>query len=178
MKLTGRIVAILLEKDYQDLEVWYPALRLKEEGATVVFLGTGAKEYKGKFGYPAMADQWIDQVKAKDFDAVLVPGGWAPDFLRRYETVLEFVREIHRAGKPVAAICHAGWVLASAGILKGKTVTSFSAIKDDVVNAGGRWVDQEVAVDGNLITARKPDDLPAFCRELIAQLERIPAPRA
>ena len=116
-------------------------------------------------------------VRAADFDAVVVPGGWAPDFLRRHESVLSFVRGLHAAGKPVAAICHAGWVLASAGILKGKTATSFSAIKDDVINAGARWVDREVAVDGALITARTPDDLPAFCRELISQLARVPAAR-
>lgn len=170
MKLQGRVVAILVERDYQDLEVWFPALRLREEGARVVFVGTDAKEYRGKFGYPVVADQLIGQVKAENFDAVVVPGGWAPDFLRRYPNVLDFVREMDRLKKPVAAICHAGWVLASAGILKGRTVTSFSAIKDDVVNAGARWVDQEVVVDGHLITARKPDDLPAFCGALVAQL--------
>ncbi|MBL0350582.1 MAG: type 1 glutamine amidotransferase [Elusimicrobia bacterium] len=177
MTLTGKKVAILLEKDFQDLEVWYPALRLKEEGATVVFVGTTVKDYKGKFGYPATADVLVGQIRPAEFDAVVVPGGWAPDFLRRHETVLSFVRDMHRAGKPVAAICHAGWVLASAGLLRGKTVTSFSAIKDDVVNAGARWVDQAVAVDGCLITARTPDDLPAFCRELIAQMARVPAAR-
>ncbi len=177
MTLKGKKVAILLEKDFQDLEVWYPALRLKEAGAAVVFVGTTAKDYRGKFGYPATADVLVGQIRPADFDAVVVPGGWAPDFLRRHESVLSFVRDMHRAGKPVAAICHAGWVLASAGLLKGKTVTSFSAIKDDVVNAGAHWVDQEVAVDGSLITARTPDDLPAFCRELIAQLARVPAAR-
>jgi protease I len=172
MNLNGKKVAILIEKDYQDLEVWYPALRLKEEGAAVVFVGTGAKDYKGKFGYPAVADISADQAKPQDFDAVIIPGGWAPDFLRRYETVLQFVREMNRAGKVVAAVCHAGWVLASADIVRGKTVTCFSAIKDDVKNAGGRYVDQEVAVDGNLVTSRKPEDLPAFCREIIGVLSR------
>lgn len=173
MRLQGRGVAILVERDYQDLEVWFPALRLREEGARVVFVGTDAKEYRGKFGYPVAADLLIGQAKAEEFDAVVVPGGWAPDFLRRYPAVLDFVREMDRLKRPVAAICHAGWVLASAGILKGKTVTSFSAIKDDVVNAGARWVDQDVAVDGNLITARKPDDLPAFCRALIDQIANL-----
>lgn len=174
MRLRGRVVAILVERDYQDLEVWYPALRLREEGARVVFVGTDAKEYRGKFGYPVVTDLLIGQAKADAFDAVVVPGGWAPDFLRRYPAVLEFVREMDRLKRPVAAICHAGWVLASAGVLKGKTVTSFSAIKDDVVNAGARWVDQEVAVDGILITARKPDDLPAFCLALIEQIVLLP----
>lgn len=174
MGLQGRVVAILVEKDYQDLEVWFPALRLREEGARVVFVGTEAKEYRGKFGYPVVVDQLIGQVKADEFDAVVVPGGWAPDFLRRFPAVLDFVREMDRLKRPVAAICHAGWLLASAGILKGKTVSFFPSIKDDVVNAGGRWVDQEVAVDGNLITSRKPDDLPAFCGALIKQLELAP----
>src|SRR5262245_43111000 len=175
MELKGRKVAILLERDFQDLEVWYPALRLREEGAEVLFVAPAAGEYKGKFGYPATADRSIDQAKASEFDAVVIPGGWAPDFLRRYEAVIQFVRDIHKAGKPVAAICHAGWMLASADIIRGKTVTCFSAIKDDVKNAGARYVDKETVVDGNLITARKPDDLPAFCRELIAALKKVPA---
>ncbi len=170
MRLRGKKVAILVERDYQDLEVWYPALRLREEGATVVFLGTDAKEYKGKFGYPLSVDEAVGNVKPADFDAVIVPGGWAPDFLRRYKAVLDFVRDMAALNRPVAAICHAGWVLASAGVLKGKTVTCFSAIKDDVVNAGARWVDREVVVDMPLITARKPDDLPAFTAALIERL--------
>lgn len=170
MRLRGKKVAILVERDYQDLEVWYPALRLREEGATVVFLGTDAKEYKGKFGYPLSVDEAVGNVKPADFDAVIVPGGWAPDFLRRYKSVLDFVRDMAALNRPVAAICHAGWVLASAGVLKGKTVTCFSAIKDDVVNAGARWVDREVVVDMPLITARKPDDLPAFTAALIERL--------
>lgn len=170
MKLNGKKVAVLVERDYQDLEVWYPTLRLREEGAVVVFVGTDAKEYKGKFGYPLTVDALIGDVRAADFDAVIVPGGWAPDFLRRYKAVLSFVSEMARLGRPVAAICHAGWVLASAGVLKGKTVTSFSAIKDDVVNAGAVWVDRDVVVDMPLITSRKPDDLPAFTCALISQL--------
>jgi protease I len=170
MSLTGKTVAILVERDYQDLEVWYPALRLREEGAAVLFVGADAAEYKGKFGYPVKADLLISDAQASRCHAVIIPGGWAPDFLRRYPAVLEFVRALHAARKPVAAICHGGWVLASAGIARGKTVTSFSAIKDDMVNAGAVWVDKETVVDGNLITARKPDDLPAFCRALIAAL--------
>ncbi|MBL8023334.1 MAG: type 1 glutamine amidotransferase [Elusimicrobia bacterium] len=173
MRLAGRVVAVLLEKDFQDLEVWYPALRLKEEGARVVFVAPEKKEYRGKFGYPAVADKAISEVKSKDFDGVVVPGGWAPDFLRRHEPILQFVRDLDGRGCPVAAICHAGWVLASAGILKERTATSFFAIKDDVRNAGAQWVDQEFAVDGNLLTSRTPDDLPAFCRELISLLERV-----
>lgn len=174
MSLSGKSVVVLIERDYQDLEVWYPALRLREEGARVVFAGTGERDYRGKFGYPATADVSADTLRAEDFDAVIVPGGWAPDFLRRHESVLRFVREMDRAGKPIAAVCHAGWVLASAGVLKGRTVTSFSAIKDDVVNAGARWIDRDVVEDGPLITSRKPDDLPAFCRALIARLSSAP----
>lgn len=171
MGLKGKKIAVLVERDYQDLEVWYPALRLEEEGAEVLFVGTGAAEYKGKFGYPAAADMSIEKAKAADFDAVVVPGGWAPDFLRRHEPVLRFVRDMDEAGKVVAAICHAGWVLASAGVLKGRTVTCFSAIKDDVKNAGATYVDRETVVDKNLITARKPEDLPAFCRAILAALQ-------
>jgi protease I len=174
MNLKGKTVAVLVEKDYQDLEVWYPALRLKEEGASVKFIGTSQLEYKGKFGYPVTADATIEKVRAEDFDAVVIPGGWAPDFLRRYESVLEFVRRMDKAGKVVAAVCHAGWVLASADIVRGRSVTCFSAIKDDVKNAGARYVDQEVAVDKNLITSRKPEDLPAFCRAIIAALQKSP----
>ena len=171
MKLKGKKIAILIEHHYQDMEVWYPYYRLTEEGAEVIMAGTGtAASYSGKYGYPAGADADAKNLKAKNLDAVVVPGGWAPDFLRRHDSVLNLVREMDAAGKTVAAICHAGWVLASAGILKGRTVTCFSAIKDDVINAGGKYVDKEVAVDGNLITSRTPDDLPAFCREIISSL--------
>lgn len=176
MTLRGKNVAILLERDYQDLEVWYPALRLREAGATVVFVAPAVQDYKGKYGYPARADLSMQDAKADAFDAVVIPGGWAPDFLRRHDPLLRFVRDLYNAGKPVAAICHAGWMLASAGILKGKTVTSFSAIRDDVQNAGARWVDRDVVVDGALITSRTPDDLPAFCGALLQQLSQ-PVPR-
>ncbi|HOW28249.1 MAG TPA: type 1 glutamine amidotransferase domain-containing protein [Elusimicrobiota bacterium] len=173
MTLKGKTVGILVEKDYQDLEVWFPALRLQEEGAEVLFIGTGsAAEYKGKYGYPAAVDVTADKLNADSLDALIVPGGWAPDFLRRYESVLKLVRGVFKKGKIVASICHGGWVLASANVLKGKTATSFSAIRDDVSNAGARWVDKETVVDGNLITARKPEDLPAFCKAIIASLEK------
>jgi len=176
MKLSGKKIVILVEQDYQDLEVWYPLLRLREEGAEVIPVGTGsAKSYKGKYGYPVEAKTTIDQVEAKSLDAVIIPGGWAPDFLRRYPTVNALVRDAFQQNKTVAAICHAGWVLVSAGILKGKTVTCFSAIKDDVVNAGAKFVDQDVVVDGHLITSRTPDDLPAFCSAIINQLSQVPA---
>ena len=161
-------VAILIEDFYQDLEVWYPLLRLKEEGFEVVTVEpNGRKDYKGKNGYPIVVDRSIDEVRAKDFDGVVIPGGWAPDKLRLSKKVLQFVKELFDAGKVVASICHGGWVLASAGVCKGKTLTSYIAIKDDLVHAGANFVDQEVVRDGNLITSRKPDDLPAFCREII-----------
>lgn len=164
-------VAILIEEQYQDLEVWYPLLRLKEEGFEVVTVEpNGRKDYKGKWGYPIEVDKNIDEVRAADFDGVVIPGGWAPDKLRLSQKVLEFVKEIFDEGKVVASICHGGWVLASAGICKGKTLTSYIAIKDDLVNAGANFVDREVVRDGNLITSRMPSDLPAFCREILTSL--------
>ncbi len=172
MSLQGKKIGVLIEKDYQDLEVWYPALRLREEGAEVLLIGTTDRAVKGKYGYPATADRLMDEVTAADLDGLLVPGGWAPDFLRRHAPVLRLVREIAQAGKPLAAICHAGWVLASAGVLKGKKATSFSAIRVDVENAGASWLDAPVVVDGNLITSRTPDDLPAFTRALIDALAK------
>jgi len=166
-------VAILVEDQYQVLEVWYPYLRLKEAGIQAIFVGTGSKdEYKSKEGYPVKADVSIQYVNADDYDGVIIPGGYAPDILRRYDEVNKFVKDIFNKKKVVAAICHGGWVLCSAGILKNKKATSFSAIKDDMINAGAKFLDKEVVVDGNLITSRKPDDLSAFCREIVKKLKR------
>jgi protease I len=170
MKNGPKSAAILVEDLYQEMEVWYPAYRLREAGVKTIFVGTGKKEYSSKRGYPVHAEGDIKEVRARDFDAVVVPGGYAPDLLRRYEEVTGFVADLNRAGKVVAAICHAPWVLVSAGILKGRTVTCFAAIKDDVINAGAKYVDQEVVVDKNLVTSRKPDDLPAFMRETVRLL--------
>ncbi len=168
----AKTIGLLVEQDYQDLEVWYPYYRLREAGHRVRVIGSGsAKLYKGKYGYPIEAELSAGDVKVGDLDAVLIPGGWAPDFLRRHESVVALVRDCFKAGKTVAAICHAGSVLVSAGILRGRTVTSFFAIRADLEAAGARWVDEETCVDGNLITARKPDDLPAFCRALLETLE-------
>lgn len=159
---------ILISDDYQDLEVWYPLLRLREAGWAVVTAGTeGKRDYRGKNGYPITVDTHVSEVRSNDFDVIVVPGGWAPDYIRRNATALKLVAEMNAAKKTVAAICHAGWVLASAGILKGRRCTSFSGIKDDVVNAGAEWLDAEVVIDGNLITSRKPDDLPAFCKAIL-----------
>ena len=163
-------VVILVEDLYQDLEVWYPYYRLKEAGVSVTLVGTGKKEYKGKYGYPINADRSADQVRAKDFEGLIVPGGYAPDILRRYPAVIRLVKAFDRQGKPIGAICHAAWVLCSAGILSGRIVTCFSAIKDDVVNAGAEFVDREVMRDGNLVTSRKPDDLPAFMEKFLEAL--------
>ncbi len=166
-------VAILVEDQYQVLEVWYPYLRLREAGIETVLVGTGSKRsYGSKEGYPADVSLSIDQVHAKDFDGVIVPGGWAPDILRRYDKVNQFVKAMDAAKKCVAGICHAGWVLVSAGVLKGKRATCFSAIKDDIVNAGATYLDKEVVVDGNLITSRTPFDLPAFCKAIIGFLQK------
>ena len=176
MELDGKRIAVLAENLYEDLELWYPAIRMREAGATVTLVGTGtAQTYHGKHGVPATVDTTADKVSAADFDAVIIPGGYQPDLLRRHDSVLKFVRDMHEQGKPVAAICHAGWVLVSAGIVKGKRLTSYFSIKDDMVNAGAIWEDSEVVVDGNLITSRKPDDLPAFCKAIIGALAPVEA---
>lgn len=167
-------IGILVEDQYQVLEVWYPYFRLKEEGFNTVLIGTGRKnEYMSKEGYPVTEEVSIKTVKTKDFAGVIIPGGYAPDILRRYKEVNLFVKKLFNAGKLVAGICHGGWVLVSAGILKGKKVTSFFAIKDDMINAGATFYDKEVVVDGNLITSRNPYDLPYFCTEIRRFLTRF-----
>ena len=167
MDLTGKKIAVLAADLYQELEIWYPLLRFREDGAETVVVGAEKKAtYSSKKGYPVVADLSIADVRAQDFDAVVIPGGWAPDTLRQDERMLGFVREMDKAGRIVAAICHAGWVLCSADILRGRKATCFRAIKDDVIHAGAHYVDEEVVVDGNLITSRTPWDLPAFCREI------------
>ncbi|MBI2160593.1 MAG: type 1 glutamine amidotransferase [Candidatus Rokubacteria bacterium] len=171
MKLAGKRIAILSENMYQEMELWVPYYRLKEEGAEVKVVGAGgAKSYTSKHGYPVNVDVQADQVSAVEFDAVVVPGGYAPDMMRRHAPMVKLVREAAQQGKVVAAICHAGWMLVSAGVLRGRRATSFFSIKDDLVAAGADWVDEEVVVDGNLITSRRPDDLPAFCRAIVAAL--------
>jgi protease I len=173
MRLKGRKVIVLAENLYQELELWVPYYRLKEEGAQVTLVGTGnSRTYTSKLGYPVEVDKEAKEIDVSEYDGVVIPGGYAPDHMRRYPEMVRIVREAHQKGKVVAAICHAGWMLASAGILKGKKVTGVSAIKDDLVNAGAHYVDAEVVRDGNLITSRKPDDLPAFCREIIEALAK------
>ena len=171
MGLEGRKIAIVLDREYQELEVWYPYYRLLEEGAAVTLVGPerGAT-YPSKLGYPCVADQAARDVDGGDFDAVIVPGGWCPDFMRRDESMLRFIDQCVRAGIVLAAICHGGWMLCGTDALRGRRATSFVAIRHDMINAGADWVDEECVVDGNVITARKPDDLPAFCKAVIAAL--------
>src|SRR6266566_2481070 len=159
--------AVLVEQQYQEMEVWYPVYRLREAGCKVTLVGPEAgATYPSKLGYPAKSDKAAKDVSPDDFDAMVIPGGFAPDFLRRHEAVIKLVRHLAEQGKPIAAICHGPWVLCSTPALRGKKATSFFAIKDDVVNAGANYVDAEVVRDGNLITSRKPDDLPAFMQTI------------
>jgi protease I len=168
MTLKNVRIAILVEQQYQEMEIWYPLYRLREAGADVVTVGASkGTVYPSKLGYPCKADLSWEEAKAADFDGIIVPGGFAPDFMRRHAKAIEFVRDFDSQGKLVAAICHGPWMLCSANVLRGKRATSFFAIKDDVVNAGALWEDSEVVRDGNLVTSRKPDDLPAFCRACI-----------
>jgi protease I len=171
MELSGKRIAILIDNLYQEMEVWYPLYRLREASAEVVTVGAKAGEkYASKLGYPVHCDRSYSEVAAAQFDGVVVPGGYAPDHIRRYASANHFVREMDAQGKLVGAICHGPWVLCSAGMLKGRKATCYTAIKDDVVNAGAKYVDAEVVVDRNLVTSRKPEDLPAFCRAVISVL--------
>ena len=172
MELQGKKVVIPVESLFNTFEFWYPYYRLKEAGADVTVVGSGSADtYTGKPGTEVKVDVSIEQVSADNYDGMVIPGGYAPDIMRRYPKMVQLVKDLFDGGKVVAAICHAGWMLASAKILQGKTVTSFFAIKDDLVHAGAEWVDREVVVDGNLITSRTPDDLPAFMRAVIAALK-------
>ncbi len=171
LPLTDRRVLILTGEIYEDLELWYPKLRLQEAGATVVVAGPAAgASYAGKHGYPCVSDTAIAAMQAADFDALVVPGGFMPDKLRRDPAVLQLVRQFDEAAKPIAAICHGGWIPISANVYRGVTVTGSPGIRDDLVNAGAHYQDQAVVVDGHHISSRRPDDLPDFCRALIELL--------
>lgn len=164
-------ILAFLDDIYEDLELWYPKLRLEEEGWSVHLAGPELKRYTGKHGYPANSDVRIADVSEKDYNALLVPGGFMPDKLRRDQKVLSLTRAFFDAGKPVAFICHGGWIPISAKILLGRRVTGSRGIKDDLENAGGIWVDEAVVVDGNLISSRTPVDLPAFARAFVNVLK-------
>ncbi|MBI2829638.1 MAG: type 1 glutamine amidotransferase [Chloroflexi bacterium] len=172
MELKGKRIAVLAEDRYQVLELWYPLIRLREAGATVTVVGRekGRVHTAENAGYEVKSDASASEVRVDDFDAVVIPGGYAPDLMRRNPEMVRLVAEAYRHDKVVAAICHAGWMLVSAGIAKGKRLTSFFSIKDDMINAGATWVDKPVVRDGMVITSRQPDDLPDFCREIIAAL--------
>jgi protease I len=177
MDLKGKRAAVLVEQQYQEMEVWYPVYRLREAGCQVTLVGPKAGEtYPSKLGYPAKSDKAADSVSANDFDLLVIPGGFAPDFMRRTEAMIRLASDMAEQGKVVAAICHGPWVLCSTQALKGRRATCFFAIKDDVANAGAKYVDEEVVVDGNLITSRKPDDLPAFMQAIMKAVQSQKAP--
>ena len=164
-------IAILVDDLYDEREFVYPYYRLQEEGYDVEVVAYQAKEYRSKSGMKVKAEKGVQEVSPDRYDALVIPGGYAPDRLRRYPEILKFVREMDERGKPIAAICHAGWVLISAGIVKGRRVTGFFSIKDDLTNAGAEYVDEPVVVDGNLITSRDPRDLKVWMKEFIKVLK-------
>jgi len=170
MGLENKHIAVLLEEKYEDPEFWYPYYRFQEAGARVTAVAPKIKEYKSKHGYPATADMEAGDADGSTFDAVIIPGGYSPDYMRRSRELISFVKEAYESEKVIAAICHGPWILASVGAVKGRRVTAFFSIKDDLVNAGAEFIDQEVVCDGNVITSRTPKDLPAFCREIINAL--------
>jgi len=171
--MAAKKVAILVDEMYQVLEVWYPYYRFLEAGFQVNLVAAEAKkEYHSKEGYPCVSGISAAEADAGDYDCLLVPGGFAPDFMRRNADVIKFANDMVDSGRIIAAICHGGWLLCSTKIYKGKKATCFMAIKDDIINAGAEYIDDECVVDGNLITSRKPDDLPAFCTAVMEALKK------
>ena len=169
LPLADRRFLMFVEDIYEDLELWYPKLRLQEAGAAVVLAGPEAgRTYQGKHSYPCRSDASIREMRANDFSGVVIPGGFMPDKLRRDAAVLQLVRDFAAAGKLVAAICHGGWIPISAGVYRGVRVTGSLGIKDDLVNAGAVWEDAPAVVDRHFVSSRKPDDLPDFCRAILA----------
>jgi protease I len=167
-------IAVMVDEMHQVLEVWYPYYRLKEAGFEVNLVAAEAnKQYHSKEGYPCISDTAAGRASPAQYDCMVVPGGFAPDFMRRSAEVLKFANDMVNAGKVIAAICHGGWLLCSTQAYKGKKATCFMAIKDDIINAGAEYIDAECIVDGNLITSRKPDDLPAFCCAIIDALNEL-----
>ena len=172
MLLKNKRIMIFAEREFEDFELHYPRIRFREEGAEVIVAGTGEREYKGKRGTTVIVHGSIENYRAADFDALIIPGCCAPDKMRLSKAMVDFTRQMNEAKKPIGAICHAGWMLASADIVRGRTVTSYKAIKDDLIHAGATWVDEASVVDENLVTSRTPDDLPDFCRALIRLIAR------
>ena len=170
-RLDGSSVVVLLAEGFEDLEFWVTVMRLQEEGAQVTVAGLTTQPVQGKNGLEATADVEVEAVSADAVDAVVVPGGWAPDKLRRYDVVKDLVAKAYHQGKVIGLICHAGLVGISAGIVDGKRATGSLGIKDDLVNAGATWVDEPAFRDGNLVWGRVVPDIPAFCRELVAAIE-------
>lgn len=171
MNLKNQRILAFVDEEFEDLEMWYPVIRLREEEARVDIVGPKSNTlYHGKYGVPIKTDFAFNEVQAEDYLGLYIPGGWAPDKLRRYADVLHLTQQFHHDQKPIAQICHAGWVLISAQIVSGYTMTSTPGIRDDLVNAGANWVDQEVVIDRNLISGRRPPDLPLFTKTFVEQL--------
>ncbi len=172
MSLVNKKILALVSDDFEDLELWYPVYRLREAGAIVDLVAEEAnKEYIGKYGVPAVSDFDFKGIKKEEYDGILVPGGWSPDKLRRFPEVIEFITYFNEQKKPIGQICHAGWVLISAGILNGVNVTSTPGIKDDMTNAGAIWHDVPAITDGHIISSRRPPDLPEYMKHYIAAFE-------
>lgn len=171
MDLSGKKVLLIAGPAYEDRELFYPYYRCLEAGADVKVAGIGEKQYTGKYGVPIEVDGSAEEFARQKWDAVIVPGGWAPDKIRANEAALEIIRNTIKQGGVVASICHGPWVLASADVIKGKKVTSYKNIRHDLINAGANWVDQEVVIDGNIVTSRTPADLPAFMKAVIKQTQ-------
>ncbi len=170
--MAAKKVAIMVDEMYQVIEVWYPYYRFVEAGLEVNLVAAEAKkQYHSKEGYPCVSEIAAGRANADDYDCLIVPGGFAPDFMRRDAGVIQFANDMVIAGKVIAAICHGGWLLCSTEAYRGKKATCFMAIKDDIKNAGAEYIDAECVVDGNLITSRKPDDLPAFCMAILEALK-------
>jgi protease I len=171
MRLQGKTVGIFVAAEVEDLEFWVPVMRLQEEGARVIVIGLSTQTIRGKHGLEMTPDVSIDEApKADALDGIITPGGWAPDKLRRNQKVLQLLRDVHAQGKVVATICHGGLVPISAGIMRGRKATGSKGIKDDITNAGGIWVDEAAFREGNMVWGRVVEDIPDFCRELVAAL--------
>jgi protease I len=171
MRLQGKTIGVFVAAEVEDLEFWVPVMRLHEEGAHVIIIGLSTQTIHGKHGLEMTPDVSIEEApKAEALDGLVIPGGWAPDKLRRNQSVLQLVRDMHKQGKIIGTICHGGWVPISAGIMRGHKATGSVGIKDDITNAGGIWVDEPAFREGNLVWGRVVEDIPAFCRELVAAL--------